>query len=184
MPAEGKRAPETDAACARLRRAKRDWQARTNPLLQSSVARPHGRRRFERGDVLPAVVAAGIALTALAGGMAWFLPFGGPLLHGAGVGAAGALGVWGLVRRRRWRRRLSAARAPQLHRQLLQARGLAAALHRCPRVYVDDLKDLLRLAVAEHRPVLKSVAEEPPLYCVIAHGVAYIHVPDAGLDAR
>jgi hypothetical protein len=55
---------------------------------------------------------------------------------------------------------------------------LGTTLHHWPRVYVDGLEGLLRLAIAERRPVLASAAEEPPLYCVMAHGVAYVHVPD------
>ncbi|HSW10853.1 MAG TPA: hypothetical protein VLK32_08135 [Bacillota bacterium] len=203
---EPKAIPVPDACRTKRRRARRDWQARTNPLLRNTSARPDGRRRPAKGNVRPAVIALLVGLAAVAGAWAWLAPFIGhagllaerlpeawrqpwlaTALRAAGAAAAGLLGVWGFRQRRRHRRPPS-ARAPRpdprLHRRLLRARGLATALHRQPRVYVDDLEDLLRLAAAERRPVLGSSAEEPLLYCVIAPGVAYVHVPDARSGAR
>ncbi|HCC33671.1 MAG TPA: hypothetical protein DEQ28_07230 [Clostridiales bacterium] len=194
---EPKAIPVPDACRAGRRRARRDWQARTNPLLRNTLARPDGRRRPAKGNVRPAGLVVIAGLVAVAGAWSWLRPFVGPAgplterlpgawpqpwlvtaLRVAGTAAAGILSVWGLRQRRR-HRRPPPARAPRLPRHLLRTRGLAAALHRQPRVYVDDLEDLLRLAAAERRPVLGSSAQEPLLYCVIAPGVAYVHVPDA-----
>lgn len=96
-----------------------------------------------------------------------------------GTAAVGALGIWHMTRRRPGGP-LPSRRERRLKRRLVLTRGLADELRRWPRLYLDNLDDLVRLASERDRAVLAAPADEPALYCLLAEGIAYIHVPDAG----
>lgn len=94
-----------------------------------------------------------------------------------GLAAFGLL-VAGLAAGKR-RRPYRSPPAARKVRGALAVRGLAAELRRLPRLYLDDLDELGRLADRRRLPVLGAAADEPPLFCVLDGGIAYIYVPDA-----